>query len=77
MPKYQPGDFIKAEFKDEKTGENEWMWVKVESSDDERRIIFGTLDNEPAVMHELTLGMELAVSYDNIRDHRTLSSFRQ
>ena len=26
MAKYEPGDYVKAEFKDESTGENEWMW---------------------------------------------------
>jgi hypothetical protein len=25
MPKFQPGDYVKAEFKDEATGESEWM----------------------------------------------------
>ena len=27
MPKFQPGDYVKAEFQDEATGESEWMWV--------------------------------------------------
>lgn len=26
MPLYQPGDYIKVEFKDDGTGESEWMW---------------------------------------------------
>jgi hypothetical protein len=34
---YLPGDFIKAEFKDERSGESEWMWVRVERSDDAER----------------------------------------
>jgi hypothetical protein len=32
MAKYVPGDYVKAEFKNDENGESEWMWVKVESS---------------------------------------------
>jgi uncharacterized protein YegJ (DUF2314 family) len=74
---YQPGDYVKAEFRDEQTGESEWMWVKVSSSVDSLRVVFGQLDNEPIVHTDLRLGQELAVSYDNIRDHRTPRSFEQ
>ena len=73
---YAPDDYIKVEFRDDQTGESEWMWVKVQSSDDNRRVVFGTLDSEPIVMTDVHLGMELAVSYDNIRDHRTPASFK-
>jgi uncharacterized protein YegJ (DUF2314 family) len=68
---------VKVEVLDESTKESEWMWVQVEGSDDERRLVFGKLDNEPVVHRNMHLGMELAVSYDNIRDHRTASSFKQ
>jgi hypothetical protein len=73
---YEQGDYVKAEFCDERTGELEWMWVKVSSSDDSLRVVFGRLDSEPIVLTDLSLGMELAVSYDNIRDHRTPVSFK-
>jgi hypothetical protein len=46
---YAPGDYIKAEFRDDRSGEVEWMWVRVESNDPEKRVVFGTLDNEPLV----------------------------
>ena len=39
-------------------------------------MVFGTFDSEPIVMAELRLGQELAVSYDNIREHRTPASFK-
>ncbi len=74
---YQPGDFIKAVFADEKSGESEWMWVKVHRADDSLRVVFGELDNEPIVLTDLRLGVELAVSYDNIREHLKPSSFNQ
>lgn len=74
--RYKKGDFVKVEIRDETTGENEWLWVLVDDSDDEKRLVFGKLDNEPIVHTNLRLGMELAVSYDNIRDHRTASSFK-
>ena len=73
---YEPGDYIKVEFHDEQNGESEWMWVNVTGSDDRQRVVFGTLDSEPIVMTDLRRGMELAVSYDNIRDHRKPASFK-
>lgn len=72
---YVAGDYIKAEFRDEQSGESEWMWVRVDSDDPTRRVVLGRLDNEPLVSHDLRLGMQLAVSYDNIREHRTPASF--
>lgn len=74
---YEQGDFVKAEFRDAKSGQVEWMWVKVASADDELRVVFGTLDNEPIIRSELRLGSELAVSYDNIREHLKPSAFNQ
>ena len=73
----EPGDYIKAEFKDAASGESEWMWVKVSSADEANRLVFGTLDNEPLISTDLRLGMELAVSFDNIREHMKASSFNQ
>jgi len=66
---------VKFEAKDQSTGENEWMWLLVNDSDD-GRIMFGRLDSEPFVNVEMRLGMEPAVSYDNVRDHRTAASFK-
>ena len=73
---FKAGDYIKVEFVKESSGESEWMWVEISSDDHERRIVFGRLDSEPIVNTDLRRGMELAVSYDNIREHRTASSFR-
>jgi hypothetical protein len=44
MANYQPGDYIKAEFKNDETGESEWMWVRVDSCDDANRRVFGRLE---------------------------------
>ena len=77
MGPIEPGDFVKAEFLNEATGEREWMWVKVDRADDGKRVIFGKLDTEPIVNRDLRLGMELAVSYDNIREHVKDSAFGQ
>jgi uncharacterized protein YegJ (DUF2314 family) len=75
MPDYVPGDFVKAEFKDDESGESEWMWLKVVSSDHERRIVFGRLDSEPIVFTKLRFGQEIAVTYDLVREHRQAGSF--
>ena len=74
---FEKGDYVKVEFRDEASGESEWMWVRVAPADDAARLVFGTLDNEPIVMTDLQLGMELAVSYDNIREHMKPGSFNQ
>jgi hypothetical protein len=73
---FKPGDYVKVEFVEESSGESEWMWVEVSSDDSSNRIVFGRLDSEPVVNPDLRRGMELAVSYDNIRDHRTSASFK-
>jgi hypothetical protein len=44
MSTYQPGDYVKVEFRDD-TGESEWMWVKVEHADDKEEVVFGQLDS--------------------------------
>ena len=70
MGRYAKGDYIKAEFTDDEKQESEWMWVLVDSSDDEARVVFGRLDSQPIVCTELRLGQQLAVSYDLVREHR-------
>lgn len=69
MSKYEKGDHIKFEVGDE-SGESEWMWLLVESSDDEQEIVFGKLDSQPVVATDMRVGQELAVSYEKVRDHR-------
>ena len=77
QPIYERGDYVKVEFPDEATGIGEWMWVLVESCDDEKRLVFGKLDNVPVNDYAgVRLGSQLAVSYDNVRDHRTSAQFR-
>ena len=71
---YNTGDHVKVEFADETSGESEWMWVQVDHSDDENRLVFGRLDSQPIVNTSLKVGQELAVSYDKIRDHRRFTS---
>ncbi|MGD0274828.1 MAG: hypothetical protein ABSB79_02055 [Syntrophales bacterium] len=52
-------------------------WVRVKDSDNERQLVFGWLDSEPIVNTNLSLGMELAVSFDKVREHLKDSSFNQ
>lgn len=47
--KYQKGDHVKIEVTDEKSGDSEWMWLLVSSSDDNQQLVFGQLDSEPVV----------------------------
>jgi len=77
MARFELGDYVKAEFRDERSGQSEWMWVRVERADEALRVVFGRLDNEPVVNTDLGRGMELAVSYDNIREHMKPSAFNQ
>ena len=59
MARFHRGEYVKAEFRDESTGEREWMWVEVESCDDEAGILFGKLDSAPLLGTDLRLGDEL------------------
>jgi hypothetical protein len=77
MAKYQPGDYVKAEFKDEATGESERMWVVVDSCDDEEGVLFGRLDNELVVGTGLHVGDELAVGHDKVVEHRKAKDFEK
>jgi hypothetical protein len=74
---YERGDFVKIEVKDAASGEIEWMWARVERSDDAERMLFCMLDSEPLVNIDMHLGMKLAVSYDKIREHMKANSFNQ
>lgn len=78
MPTYNRGDYVKVEFPDDATGIGEWMWVRVQRCDDEKQLVFGTLDNEPVNDYGDTIvhGSELAVSYSRIREHRKPTEFR-
>ena len=50
--------------------------ILVDRCDEEARLVFGRLDNEPIVNNCLPLGKELAISYDQIREHRKPWEFR-
>jgi hypothetical protein len=77
MPTYEHGDYVKVEFPDEATGIGEWMWVRVNHCDDEKKLVFGMLDNEPVNDYDgkIELGSELAISYAQIRDHKKSTEF--
>ena len=72
---FAAGD-VKFEIKNDATGESEWMWLTVDRCDDPNRLVFGWLDSEPVVFSsDLKLGQHMAVSYDNVRDHKKPSDF--
>lgn len=73
----EPGDFVKAVFKNEATGESERMWVRVDYADDTKQVVFGKLDSQPIVNADVWLGMELAVAYDAICEHVKDAEFGQ
>jgi hypothetical protein len=74
---YEPGDYVKVEFPDKATGIGEWMWVRVSRCDDQKQLVFGTLDNQPLNNYdgEVSLGSEVAVSFSQIREHRKPTEF--
>ncbi len=77
MPTYEPGDYVKVEFPGETSGVGEWMWVRVDTCDDTRRLVFGVLDNVPVNDYgkKLRLGSELAISFGQILEHRKAADF--
>lgn len=73
---FASGDYIKFEMKDDKTGDSEWMWLRIDYCDEINRVIFGWLDSQPvSFASHLKLGQHLAVSYDNIREHKKSAEF--
>ena len=46
------------------------MWLLIDHGDDEQRVVFGALDSEPITTRNMRRGQELAVSYDQVREHR-------
>ncbi len=79
QPRYERGDYVKAEFPDEVTEIGQWMWVRIDGYDHEKQLIFGRLDNEALNKYEgrLNVGSEVAVSYARIREHRKASEFEK
>jgi len=77
QPTYERGDHVKVEFPDETTGVGEWMWMIVDHCDDQKRLVFGTLDNEPLADYagKVKLGSQLAISYDQVREHKRAADF--
>jgi hypothetical protein len=77
QPTYEQGDYVKVEFPDDVTGIGEWMWMRVERRDDEKRLVFGTLDNAPLNDYagKVKLGSQLAASYAKIREHKKPAEF--
>jgi len=77
MPSYAPGDYVKVEFPDEVTGIGEWMWVRVEVCDEKRKVVIGTLDNEPLNDYngKVEQSAQLVISYAQIREHRKPTEF--
>jgi hypothetical protein len=74
--KFAAGDYVKFEIKDEQSGQSEWMWLKVDRCDESERVVFGRLDSEAIVFtKDLKLGQQIAVSFDNVRDHKKPSDF--
>ena len=57
---------------------SEWMGVRVHHCDDTKKLVFGTLDNEPLNDYDgkVELGSELAVAYSQIRETRSQRSSR-
>jgi hypothetical protein len=76
MSTYQKGDHVKIEVVNEQSAESEWMWLLVDHSDDEQRLVFVQLNSEPMVATDMKRGQVFAVSYRQAHDHRKLSDFQ-
>ena len=44
MSQYERGDYVRVEFADERGPVGERMWARIDSCDEEKRLIFGVLD---------------------------------
>jgi hypothetical protein len=59
MSKYQKGDHVKVEITDEESGDREWVWLLVSSSDDRQQLVFGQLDSEAIVATDMRRGQAI------------------
>jgi hypothetical protein len=75
VARYQRGDYVKVELTDERTGQKEWLWVRVDSCHEENQIVFGWVDNLPIINTDLKLGQHLAISCSNTRGHKAEADF--
>ena len=78
MSSYDPWRFHrKVEFPDAASGIGEWMWIRDHHCDDEKKLVFGTLDSEPINDYDdkIELGSELAVSNSQIKEHKKPTEF--
>lgn len=50
MATYNVGDYVKAKFHNDATGIGEWMWLRVSRCDEQKQVVFGTLDSEPSMI---------------------------
>jgi hypothetical protein len=60
LGQYSHGDHVKIDVFEEQSGTHEWMWLLVDWSE----------DAQPVINTDMHLGQELAISYDNVREHR-------
>jgi hypothetical protein len=53
------------------------MWVRVSRCDDQKQLVFSTLDSEPLNDYDdqIGRGSELAISFARIREHRNPTEF--
>jgi hypothetical protein len=77
LPTYERGDYVKVECAGDAGMPGEWMWVRVHRCDDKNQLVFGALDNVPLndESGKLTLGIELAISFTQIREHKKSADF--
>ena len=54
MSKYRSGNHVKFEVVNEHSSESEWMWLLVETSDDEQELAFETVQAHILERKELT-----------------------
>lgn len=68
---------METEFRNYKTAERERLWLRVDSGDDTDRLVFGGPDSALVLGYggDLKLGSQVAVSYDNVREHKIAPEF--
>jgi hypothetical protein len=59
------------------TARSHFTFLRVSRCDEQKQLVFGTLDSEPLNDYDgqIGLGSELAVSFSQVRDHRKPTEF--
>jgi hypothetical protein len=73
---YRTGDLLRIRLSSDTAGNTPSVWIRVERSDDQRRIVYGMIDSGSVGLGKaLSPGAKLAVGYHLVRENANVVNF--